>query len=1198
MKITRLLQKIILSVFLGLVAGLQLKGNDYQFKKLGVSDGLSGSEVNAILKDSQGFMWFGTSSGLSRFDGYSIKRYISNFTDASALPDSYIETIQEAADGNLWIKTSGGYVILDPRTDMFQRSVSQYLAKIGMNLDPDIVHIDKQKNMWVYAQGKGCFYYKSSMQLIYPFEFNDTKSGIPEGIISSLIDADEGVVAVYTDGRLVCMGGEQQRILWQMDYVAKKTGVTDRFDAFVDSEGNLGVYGSSRMFFYDKSLNQWYNSLPELGSRWGNKLTLFDDVVTSVAQDAMGRVWVGTNRQGLILVDPKARTLETNIRSTDDARALGSDNIKSVYADNANIIWVGTQKSGISYWAKNIYKFDIDRVGDVTGISEDKAGNLWLATYGRGLLMKNISDGSYQSFTKENGLNDNSLRAVLAAKDGSVWIGTNRHGLNRMKNGQVTSYYYEPGQKTGLQNNYITSLQEDNFGNIWIGTYGGGLQCLNAQTGVFANFNVANGKLPSNYVTSLFLKNSQLIIGTSNGISVLNLSNNQFNFYLGTASGDKHFTNNNVTQVLMDSRGLIWIGTRDGLNILDTEADRLHIFTMEDGLPNNVICGLAEDKHKNIWLTTNNGATSVVVQTNPADAISYNYYLYNYGVSEGLQGPEFNMSSITSTRRGDIYMGGVNGLNWLNQGKTEEANKITKVLFTSLYIDDVTVNTGRAFNGRILLSEDINSIKKIALKYDENSFVIQFATNNYNRSDHTQFVYQLEGLSEDWNTANAMLHGVKFENLPSGSYILHVKAVDDKGVAGNEVHSLEIEIGYPLWMSWWAIGLYVVALVFVLLLFKSIIPQIRNLYKRQHKELEALKERKEELENVATELRTPVVAMIPVLKQMQQTLTDEEQKENMLGLHYNAMQMLAKLNELRGGLDKQEFSGVTYEEENTDTQKEYSDSTMNAEADHENKEVVETMKYLVYIIDSNADMVEFIEDCLKSTYQVRAFTNTQEAWEVIQEEKPDLIICAAEMEGMSGNELCEKIKNERSLERVPFVVMTEGVLSQAELTLKKITLMADDYVAKPFNLKSIVIRCNLLLGEEVSETEITQDETMINADAMLASMSEQLRASVDQYVIQNISRKDLSVEEMSQVLNMSRTLLYRKVERITGKIPADYIRQIRIVEAAKLLSSDFITPAEVAEELGFGNLAIFSRYFQAEYGVTPSAYQENKVKNN
>ena len=138
--------------------------HDYMFKHLEVKDGLSNNQVNAIYKDSNGFMWFGTASGLNRYDGYNIKIYRSQKDDEKSLPDSYVEDIQEDASGNLWIRTGSGYAIYNSASDVFDRNVEAWMWNVGLTGNPSLIYIDKDKTFWIYINGKGVYSYREEQK--------------------------------------------------------------------------------------------------------------------------------------------------------------------------------------------------------------------------------------------------------------------------------------------------------------------------------------------------------------------------------------------------------------------------------------------------------------------------------------------------------------------------------------------------------------------------------------------------------------------------------------------------------------------------------------------------------------------------------------------------------------------------------------------------------------------------------------------------------------------------------------------------------------------------------------------------------------------------------------------------------------------------------------------------------------------------
>jgi len=1189
-----------------------VQAKNFWFKHIGLSEGLSSSQVNCICKDSRGFVWFGTTSGLDRYDGVSIREFQSNYAMSSALPDSYILSIQESYDGTLWIKTNGGYVIMDTHAQTFDRSASQRLSILSANLDPEVVFFDKRKNLWVYDKDKAIYHYKAKQQLVYTMPFEDSRVGLQPGTISGFCDARDGVLVAYTNGRVCCINGEQQKVLWSNDVIARNTNQEENYQVFTDTIGNIYLYSDAHSYIYDKQNKLWFQSLAEYIKHLELDAQLGNDIISGIDSDSHGYVWISTERNGVLLTDPIAGNVRQHVLSG-GLRGLESNNIEACYVDDTDLLWVGTSNAGVSYFAPYLFMFDVDNLGNVYGIAEDKHCGLWFATHDRGLVYKNLRDGYTANYTSSDGLNDNMLSCVIAASDGTIWAGSNRFGLNRFNSSGIARYSAAPGSKSGLLDNNIQALVEDRFGNIWIATRNKGLQCLNTKTGKFSNFNVQNGKLLSDNVTCLATSGSELVAGTMNGVMAVNLSSNKVVQYTGTNSGDKHFTNNVITQVFIDSRGIIWVGTRDGLNMLDPSMDQLVTFSTVDGLPSNVICGIAEDKNHDIWVTTGKGISRIAIQNAANDQSRFAFNFYGYDVSDGLQGVEFNMGAILGTRNGKIYMGGQNGINWIRNLNKTPRKRLLKVMLSGLTIDDQPIEVGERYDGKVILSKVLNSVPSINVANSSQSICITLGIDDYNHAEHPRFIYQLEGANNAWLPVTGDGYTLKLNGLHSGTYTLHVKAMLDDGKTVSDEHSIVIKVEKQWWKRWWAH-------LFAVLLFAAFVygiyrlwPYVIGYYRDRRREINELQQRQARIDNVAQDIRSKVVGMIPQLGILQIETKNPEHKETLNGLHHSAREMLNCLNQLKEnqsmmvndqgmdvgidvGLVGDDMEGILIGDDGPTNSAGEGEFLVSDEGIITTSGVPvgsATYKHLIYIVEPDADMLEFVHDCLKNTYQLRTFTSSEDCWNAIAEQRPSLVMCAEGMSDVSGSTLCDRIKNERSYERIPFILTTEGTLTQAELLIKKITLMADDYIPSPYNLQSVIVRINRLIGVPL-DNDIVMDDTLRGAEAMVKSANNQLRLMFDQYIMQNIGRKELSIEEMSAVMSTSRTQLFRKMEHVTGMSPSDYIRNMRLNEAAKLLESGFVSPAEASQELGFGNLASFSRFFQAKFGVLPSQYAEGE----
>jgi len=327
---------------------------------------------------------------------------------------------------------------------------------------------------------------------------------------------------------------------------------------------------------------------------------------------------------------------------------------------------------------------------------------------------------------------------------------------------------------------------------------------------------------------------------------LLNLSNREKTILTGNSTNLKTFTNNYITQVFEDSRGLIWVGTREGLNVYNSETDSLNYITEKNGLCNNSICGITEDKSSNIWVTTSNGISRIVVQRNREEG-SFGYGLYNYDTKDGLQSNEFNTGSILTKSDGSVIFGGLYGVNWVRQAAKEDQNSLPRVMLTQLFIGEEEILVGHEYDNNVILPQALNESNKISLKNKQNTFTIKFAAGNYNQGERLQFMYWMEGRDHDWRNGDALLHGVKFRDLSSGTYTLHVKAVSADGAVSNQERKLEIYIERPWWLTWWMLSVYVLIAIVILIIWRYGYKKLKNYMTRKRTVVDELKRQREEI---------------------------------------------------------------------------------------------------------------------------------------------------------------------------------------------------------------------------------------------------------------------------------------------------------------------------------------------------------------
>ncbi|MDE6696277.1 MAG: response regulator [Muribaculaceae bacterium] len=257
----------------------------------------------------------------------------------------------------------------------------------------------------------------------------------------------------------------------------------------------------------------------------------------------------------------------------------------------------------------------------------------------------------------------------------------------------------------------------------------------------------------------------------------------------------------------------------------------------------------------------------------------------------------------------------------------------------------------------------------------------------------------------------------------------------------------------------------------------------------------------------------------------------------------------------------------------------------------ENRPDVQGNRKTVLVVDDSSDMTEMLKDSLDNIYSVITASDGMDALKKISETKPDIILTDLMMPNLNGMELCRKLKENPETVNIPIIILTAK--HDLGVKLEGLTIGADDYITKPFNLDVLRLRMRRLieLNSKGARRSLIEPEP---ENIKITPLDEQLIEKAMKYVSKNISKSELSVEELSDVLGMSRVSLYKKIKQITGKSPIEFIRIIRLKRAAQLLRESQLNVSEIAYQTGFNNPKVFSRYFKEEFGILPSAYQNQE----
>ncbi len=780
---------------------------DMKFRRLDTREGLSNSQVFGILRDSQGYVWFGTSYGLNRYDGYRIRTFFSYDKDTTSLRNNRIDEIQEDLDGRLWLKQGMNYSVYDPLTEKVDRSPANWLRKQGMRGGIESIHVDSQKNYWVKTYEDGFYYYNPRTKKVSHINFGYGPLEFPKDFgVSAYAESEEGMIIVSTYGELMCIHGEKGKVLWKESHVKNALNAYNDYWVTVDKNQNIWVIThSTGTYIYVKKENRWYTSLTELMRAKGYENVPDDIFVWEICYDTKGFLWVATDHRGVLVLDPKSKEWRqfTNVKG--DETSLPDITIKHLYLDQLGRMWLASYKNGVAMCSEAMSNFTSLSVGDINTICEDHEGYYWLGKNDGGIIkMDPDTKEPIETFTRSSlGVTSDIIVGSYAAKDGSLWFGTYEGGLLRMKDGQWTNYR-TTDEGSQLMTNNIWGVTEDKWGHIWVGVLGGGAVRIDKNSGKQHSFTTENSNLKTVWTNSISTSpNGWIVLGNSEYYALINPGN--FKVINGSFPEEKDMKAITVTaatsHAVMDSRGLLWLCSPSGVVIYDVRTGQKTLLDMKSGLHGSNAVSVTEDARHMMWVATDHGVSNI----NPLkqEDGSWTFTVRSFNDRDGLQPGPFNQRAIYCSRRGELLLGGQEGLDIINTTKLGDGNTRERPVFSGLVVFDHEVEVGEEIDGRVILEKALEMQGDISLSYDENQFTIHMASDNGGVNNSTRFVYQLNGFNDKWIKTTVNNPDITFMSLPSGNYTLCVRMLKDDGTMGDVESRLYISIATPWYRSWW-----------------------------------------------------------------------------------------------------------------------------------------------------------------------------------------------------------------------------------------------------------------------------------------------------------------------------------------------------------------------------------------------------------
>lgn len=795
-QIDRSMTVAILLALLFVLAG-EAKAERLPLKVYTTSDGLARDHINRITQDSRGFLWFCTTEGLSRFDGYKF----TNYGREQGLRSRYITDFLETRDGVYWIATSEGLYRFNPdplqtsdsATDSSQRFILYHPGNSIQGRQIRTLYEDRSGTIWCgtwgglyrldHVDGQWVFSfldivkYKENVadsQLVQSILEDrsgalwiNTKAGLyrrkVNGVIEAFAEMEGLPVAKITEGMIEDSNGQiwvgtkvglyklvadpqPNRSIVERVYATKeglpKSEVTTLFQS---SDGKLwiGAINGLSQFLPDAAGGGRFQDYTAVNG-------LSDVMISALAEDRYGNLWIGTDSGGAMKL---AANGLTTYSATD---GLGGTRIGSIFEDRAGNLCVISGNNFISHVdGRKFTAYPIKLPGGISysgwgwyqTMLQDRAGEWWMST-GEGLVrypkisIEQLPHARPKAiYTAKDGLGTSEVFRIFEDLRGDIWISTLGRAeavLTRWERATETFHIYSPADNIPLT--APTAFCEDRSGNLWIGFYTGEL--LRYAAGRFTLFTQADG-VPAGLIRGLYL----------------------------------------------DHRGRLWIATADGgvARLDDPAADSLRfvVYTTAEGLSSNQATCITEDRWGKIYIGTGRGLNRLDPTTG---------HIKQYTTADGLANTFINVSLRDS--KGVLWFGTLQGLSRLDP-QPEQPRPPPPIFISGLQIAGVSHPLSALGATETFVPE---------LQADQNQIQIDFVGLSLSAGESLRYQYKLEGAAQDWSKPTDQ-RTVNYPNLSSGSYRFLVRAVSDDGTFSETPASVSFRILPPIWKRWWFITL-------------------------------------------------------------------------------------------------------------------------------------------------------------------------------------------------------------------------------------------------------------------------------------------------------------------------------------------------------------------------------------------------------